>query len=262
MTNNWWAKAYDKMKDLEYDYHYIDFSTAKQEVEFIEEVLNLSKGAEILDLGCGNGRHSILLAQKGYKVRALDYSAQILAQAKREANRREVKVDFIKGDMREIGDKGKYDGIIVLDGSFGIFSDKENEELIKRVSASLKVGGRLLIQSFNPYYIANNQSISYENEGDKTFIRETRFDPYSGKVVDKISLLNNNGEKKEEIPTRYYRAYTLPELDKMFAKANLGTMEVYGHNESYTPKVDESFNVREHTVFYTVVQKVKINIYP
>ncbi len=62
--DNWWAKAYDKMKDLEYDYHYIDFTTAKREVDFIEKALNLDKGAEILDLGCGNGRHSIVFGRE------------------------------------------------------------------------------------------------------------------------------------------------------------------------------------------------------
>ncbi len=40
----------------------------KKEVAFIKRVLGLSKGAKILDLCCGHGRHLLPLAKVGYRM--------------------------------------------------------------------------------------------------------------------------------------------------------------------------------------------------
>ncbi|GAI67091.1 unnamed protein product, partial [marine sediment metagenome] len=47
---------------------------ASKQVEFIEESIPLKPGQKILDLACGYGRHSILLAKKGYFVTGYDLS--------------------------------------------------------------------------------------------------------------------------------------------------------------------------------------------
>ena len=78
----WWAKAYDQMRELKFYYHYVDFRYAQLEVPFIEAALSLEPMAQVLDLGCGNGRHAILLAKKGYRVTGIDYSQGALEMAR------------------------------------------------------------------------------------------------------------------------------------------------------------------------------------
>ena len=178
----WWAEAYEQMQKLGYDYHYIDFASAKKELEFIERALDLKKGDRVLDLGCGNGRHSILLAELGYQVIGVDYSKSLLEMAKREAGKRDLDLELRCQDMLTLDESSLYDGVIILDGSFGIFTDSENEDIIRRVAKALKLGGKLLVQSYNPYYMALNQGREAEVEGDSTFIRETSFDIEQGAV--------------------------------------------------------------------------------
>jgi SAM-dependent methyltransferase len=52
------------------------------EEPLVEELLGDVRGLEILDLGCGTGRHSIRMAVAGARVTALDFSPRMLAQAR------------------------------------------------------------------------------------------------------------------------------------------------------------------------------------
>ena len=55
------------------------------EVDFIEEELGFDKSKNILDIGCGTGRHAIELARRGYKVTGVDLSKAQLERAKERA---------------------------------------------------------------------------------------------------------------------------------------------------------------------------------
>jgi len=60
------------------------------------------KGRDLLDVGCGTGRHAVLLSEKGFKVTGIDLSPEML----KIARRRSKKVRFLQGDMRTF-DLGK-----------------------------------------------------------------------------------------------------------------------------------------------------------
>ncbi|MFV0601961.1 MAG: class I SAM-dependent methyltransferase [Brachymonas sp.] len=55
--------------------------------------------ASVLDLGCGTGFASVLLAELGYTVTGLDQSENMLAQAQKKAADRKVAVSFVQGNV-------------------------------------------------------------------------------------------------------------------------------------------------------------------
>jgi 2-polyprenyl-3-methyl-5-hydroxy-6-metoxy-1,4-benzoquinol methylase len=55
------------------------------EEPLVEQLLGEVHGLDVLDLGCGTGRHSIRLAAAGARVTALDFSSRMLAQARAKA---------------------------------------------------------------------------------------------------------------------------------------------------------------------------------
>lgn len=57
--------------------------------------------ARVLDLGCGTGFASVLLAELGYTVTGLDQSENMLAQARQKAAARKVEISFVQGNAMQ-----------------------------------------------------------------------------------------------------------------------------------------------------------------
>ena len=65
------------------DKYAADFSFVYRYGEEVMQLLELPQGAEVIDLGCGNGALSQVLADKGYSVTGIDASAEQLALARK-----------------------------------------------------------------------------------------------------------------------------------------------------------------------------------
>lgn len=97
------AKYYDKI------YSKKEYS---KEVNFIDSILkkhNL-KGKKILDIACGTGTHAKLLKEKGYSVTGIDINPGMLKIARKKAKG----IKFIRGDMKKLELKEKFDAIICM----------------------------------------------------------------------------------------------------------------------------------------------------
>jgi SAM-dependent methyltransferase len=66
----------------------------ESEVQHIVPVLRERGAKNVLDLGCGVGRHALFLASQGFHVFAMDGSSNGVELARKEAERRNLSVDF------------------------------------------------------------------------------------------------------------------------------------------------------------------------
>jgi 2-polyprenyl-3-methyl-5-hydroxy-6-metoxy-1,4-benzoquinol methylase len=53
----------------------------KQEVDFLIDLMELPRQSQILDIGCGVGRHSLELARRGYRPLGIDISEEFIRYA-------------------------------------------------------------------------------------------------------------------------------------------------------------------------------------
>ncbi len=87
----------------------------RQEVDFLLETFRKYgvSGRKILEVACGTGNHTWILAKKGYEVTGVDLSEDVLRVARRKVRRGAV---FVKGDMRELDSAiaGEYDAVVCL----------------------------------------------------------------------------------------------------------------------------------------------------
>jgi len=65
----------------------------------------LTPPLQVLDIGCGNGRHAIELARRGYRVVGIDVATQFLEKAKRAAEKSCVSVEFRQQRASELGEE-------------------------------------------------------------------------------------------------------------------------------------------------------------
>lgn len=120
----------------------------KVEVNGVIFLLKLNKGAKVLDLPCGYGRHSIDLAKKGFDVVGSDLNSKHLAKAKENADKEKVPIIFRQENMLDLNDKEKFDAVINMFYSFGFFEkDEDNLKVLKNIFDSLKKGGKFLFHT-------------------------------------------------------------------------------------------------------------------
>lgn len=140
-----------------------------QEVAFLREVLGLSAGMTVLDVGCGPGRHAIALARAGIAVVGVDISERFVEVALESADREGVSslVEFHRGDARALVGDHRFEGrgmdaaISLCQGAFGLggppdAADPQNLEadqsVLEGVRGALKPGGRVAVSAFSSYF--------------------------------------------------------------------------------------------------------------
>lgn len=135
-------------------YHQLYFERDEKEAEnFIGRLLShLGPAPEstILDVACGKGRHSLLLANLGHRVTGIDLSNNSISEARLlEKNN----LEFFVHDMRQPFRINYYDYAFNLFTSFGYFKTKrEHDSAIRTIAQSMHINGTLVIDYLNVHY--------------------------------------------------------------------------------------------------------------
>jgi SAM-dependent methyltransferase len=198
-----------------------------KEVDFIEESLAVAKGAMLLDLACGTGRHAIELTRRGYKVVGFDLSLPMLARAAEEAQERGQKLNFVQGDMREMTFEDTFDGIYCWATSFGFFEEDKNAAVVAKVHKALKKGGQFLLDVVNRDFVMRQAPSLAWFEGEGCIcMDEMSIDWITSRMKVKRTMMMDDGRTKEIDYS--VRVYSLHELGKVLHEAGFRVAEVSG----------------------------------
>lgn len=137
-------------------YHKLYFSRDEQEAAaFIRNLLlylKPSPESRMLDVACGKGRHSLLLAGAGFYVIGIDLAPDSIAAASLHANE---KLQFYVHDMRLPFWINYFDYAFNFFTSFGYFATRrEHDAAMRTIAASLKPGGTVVFDYLNVHYAA------------------------------------------------------------------------------------------------------------
>ncbi len=198
------------------------------EVNFLEESLQPSIESQLLDLGCGDGSHTIELASRGFQVMGYDLSLPLLIRAADEAQRRGLQANFVHGDFRDLSFVEQFDAIFCLGSSFGFFDDDSNRKMIQAVNTALRVGGRFLLEMANRDYLIEDlpARIWWEGEGC-VILEEVDFNFFTSRIISKRSVVFEDGRHLEQEISM--RSYSLHELGKILHHAGFRVLEVTGN---------------------------------
>lgn len=235
--NNFWA-AYWRIEHR----HKIPgiFEWDKQLVEFIEHVCGLKPGQRVLDLGCGGGDQAKVFAGKGYKVVGIDIAPSLIKFAGKQFEEKNLKGDFLVGDMRSIDYSFEFDACMILSGTFGFFSNEENQKLLHSVRRALKKNGKVFIM-FLPAGKFNKHSRSWSEVKDGWELNEEWFDTETSTYRSKVFIIRKDGLLvRPKTEPGYHanegiRCYTVPEIRKMIVRAGLEYLNSYSDTDLSIP---------------------------
>ena len=204
----WYEKLFDNYGE-KYDNEIFTNGTIV-ECDFIEKELNYNKLLEIIDVGCGTGRHSIELTKRGYLVIGIDLSDAQLKKAREKAKANNLKIDFLKHDARNLPFENQFDVAIMLcEGGFPLMeTDEMNFEILKNVTESLKDSAKFIFTTLNglfPLYHSINDFHASDCNEEGAHYKSESFDLMTFRDYNITTFTDDDGnEHKLECNERYY----------------------------------------------------------
>jgi SAM-dependent methyltransferase len=115
------------------------------EVELFEPWI--SAGASILELGCGVGRITRVLLDRGYRVTAVDNSAEMLAHVPAQASR-------VCADIEDLALETRFDAVLFASCLINIADAAIRAKQLAKCRGHLKLGGRLIFERYDPSWLS------------------------------------------------------------------------------------------------------------
>ena len=208
--SHWFDPIADHLSEayLRYSFTY----GTENEVSCLYDILGLSPGDRLLDVGCGPGRHSHLFAEREIDVLGLDISNEFI----KLANKENSKANFLRQDVREMDLEEEFDAVVSMcQGGFGLLCEPESSiddpdtdlKALENMARALKPGGKLALSAFSAYF-----QIQYLGDNDN-------FDALTGVNRENTEIMNREGEKKEAVT--WTTCFTPRELRLMSEKVGL-----------------------------------------
>ena len=159
VKGDWWRQIFNA-NYLRTDGDVVeDPNITKREIDLFLDVLHAPKESVILDLCCGQGRHTLELARRGYQnLFGLDRSHYLINRAKTLNKKGGFNVTFKEGDARKLPfPNDKFDYVVIAGNSFGYFESAHDDlKVLREVLRVLKPNGNLLVDLTDGDYVREN----------------------------------------------------------------------------------------------------------
>lgn len=140
-ATNWYASAFDVMTTQLPRHQNTD-----ADLDLVRKILRPEGSERILDVGCGEGRHSMALAERGFSIVGVDISAELIDLAIQGTDE-DLHAAYLRADLREIPFEDEFDLVLSFDGAIGYLEDDaENYRAFERIAQALRSGGRALFR--------------------------------------------------------------------------------------------------------------------
>ena len=241
------AYVYDMFMDNVNYRKWADYIIETLKQEQIEDGL-------VLELGCGTGTVTEMLADAGYDMIGIDNSEEMLAEAMEKRAESGHDILYLLQDMQDFELYGTVRAVISVCDSMNYLTDEEDLEYVFALVNNYLDPGGLFIFDMNTVHkyrdVIGDTTIAEDRE-DGSFIWENSYDVENGLNVYELALFlpREDGlyEKCEE--EHVQRAYPLDVIKGMIEKAGMELVAVY---DAYTRNPGDenserlTFIVREH----------------
>lgn len=205
-------------------YQHRDETDAERVIDLIERNLRGRRIDAVLDLACGAGRHTRLLAERWWTV-GLDLSMALLRVARRETADR----PYVRADMRELPFGGaSFDLVVNLFTSFGYFDDdREHARVLTCVGEAMTPDATLVIDFLNAAQVRGSLVPYDERIENGITIEQRRQISPDNRFVEKTITLRERGKDYIE----RVRLLSPKDLERMLITAGFQVVELFGDYE-------------------------------
>lgn len=230
MTREWFESWFGEEYVALYPHR--NETEAERAVDLVERTVGNVTVSRVLDLACGAGRHSRVLAKRWWTT-GLDLSEVLLRLARRES----ATTALVRGDMRVLPFRNAAFGLVVnLFTSFGYFQDDESHlRVVREVARVTSHGGTFVIDFLNATRIRQSLVPYDEREIGGRVVEQRREISDDGRfVVKRISIRGS-----DKIFTERVRLLGPDDLRRILDSAGFDVATAYGNYDA-SPLTPES----------------------
>ncbi len=223
---DWWRTHFSGMI-LDLWLSILPREQAALDADFLVTECHLPPAANILDVPCGQGRVALELAGRGFQLVGVDISPGLLHEARRQADLRQLPVEWREADMRRLPWEGTFDAAFCWGDSFGYFDEGGNADFLASVHRALKPGGRWAMEMkmiAEVLFVRHRTEAAGEVGGMQVHIQRA-YDPQQGRLSVEYALTRAGAEEK---CVASYRIYSCGDVCRMLEKAGLVVGGLYG----------------------------------
>ena len=197
----------------------------------------------LLDLGCGTGTLTRLLADRGYDMIGVDLSDEMLEIAMEQESEEPRGILYLLQDMREFELYGTVRAIVSICDSMNYLMEYEDlVQVLRLVNNYLDPGGVFIfdLNTIYKYRDTMGETTIAENREEGSFIWENYYD--EEEMINEYDLTlfirEDDGRYQKYEETHFQRAYDLDEVKQAITEAGMEFVAMYDAFTKDAPKPD------------------------
>jgi ubiquinone/menaquinone biosynthesis C-methylase UbiE len=246
MSYQQFAYLYDElMKDIDYN-QWISFVKEKLPIQFRSKTK-----LHIMDLACGTGELSVLLADEGFEVTGVDLSEEMLTVAQEKAMTRGKQITFYQQNMVELSGHHEFDVILCFCDSLNYLgSSEEVKKTFRSVYEQLGEEGLFLFDVHSIYKINNiflDQTF-VSNDDQISFIWNCYQGEFENSIEHDLSFFvkkENGNDYTRYDEVHYQRTFEIQEYKKWLEEVGFTIIDI-------TSDFQSTLHDEPERIFFTV----------
>ncbi|PIQ97713.1 MAG: D-alanine--D-alanine ligase [Nitrospinae bacterium CG11_big_fil_rev_8_21_14_0_20_56_8] len=259
VASDWWGRIFNSLY-LKTDSDVVDDQKiTHSEIDQVIGILKLSPQDKILDLCCGQGRHSLEFARRGFlNVTGFDRSHYLIQKAKDRSRSEGIGVKFREGDARKLPfASDTFDAVLILGNSFGYFESLQDDlKVLKEMRRVLKPWGRILLDIADGEFLKRNfQTRSWEWLDNDLFVCRERSLSLDGDRLVSREVVTQ--VEKGVIADQFYaeRLYTQESISRLLAEAKFSSVTFPGQVTPNSQRAQDLGMMEKRILTTAVVRK-------
>lgn len=192
-------------------------------------------GRHILELGCGVGETSCWFSENGFRIRGVDQSEAMLAEARQLAQARGLGVNWQQADIRNLEVSGDHDLVLCMNTLNEMRSVPELETVFQLANRALAKGKILLFDLVTIQGLAeqwgNRDHVLYDDPDALTVVVRSRFSFETSVNTRAYFIYIREGDLwRRDDETHVLRGYTLKAVGTLLQRTGFQVQEVVDAN--------------------------------